>query len=76
MIEAALEGKEARLVRLGVEQSGAIHGRRGGELRPVAEIRPEEVFALKYQRQFNQPPPDDILQAFHEILRDVEQKIA
>lgn len=76
LIEAALEGKEARLVRLGVEQSGSIHGLKGGELRSVAEIRPEEVFALKYQRQFDQPPPDDILQAFHEILRDVEQKIA
>jgi DNA repair protein SbcD/Mre11 len=74
-IEAALEGKEARLVRLGVEQASSLRGLKGGELRPVSERRPEEVFALKYKRQFNQPPPDDILQAFYEVLRDVEQTI-
>jgi exonuclease SbcD len=67
-VEAALEGKQARLVRLGIE-AGSADSRAAAELRPIAEISPLEVFRRKYGRDFPaaaEPPPDLVL-AFEEL---------
>jgi exonuclease SbcD len=67
-VEAALEGKHARLVRLGTELVGA-DARTAAELRPIAELSPVDVFRRKYGRDFpaaTEPPPD-LLLAFEEL---------
>jgi exonuclease SbcD len=69
-IEAAIEGKAARLVRLGVETAGARRAG-AGELRPIAQISPEEVFRRKFDRDFGGEPPSDLLLAFQELHQTI-----
>jgi DNA repair protein SbcD/Mre11 len=73
-IEAALEGKEARLARLGVVFEGTSQALGDVELRPLAELLPEQVFRRKWEREYGGPPPDDVLSAFAELLDQVSQE--
>jgi exonuclease SbcD len=73
-IEEALDGKAPRLVKLTLEPTG--DGRALGEGAPVESLRdlgPEEVFLDRYRRDHAEPPPPSLLEAFHELLEQVEQ---
>jgi DNA repair protein SbcD/Mre11 len=67
-VEEALAGKEARLARLGVETTGTSRSLGDVEVTPLAELRPEQVFLRKWQKDFGGAPPDEALAAFHELL--------
>jgi exonuclease SbcD len=73
-VEEALAGKEARLARLGVETGGTALALGDVEARPLAELRPEQVFLRKWEKDFGGEPPGDVLAAFHELLDQVGQE--
>jgi exonuclease SbcD len=72
-IEAALDGKRPRLVRLGVEPTGdgEALGDRGAQLR-LAELDPREVFARLWARDHAEPPGDAVLAGFDRLLAEVQ----
>lgn len=74
-VEAALEGKAPRLVRLAVETrgDGAALADRVAQ-RMLEDLQPGEVFANCYRRRFDEEPPDDLVAAFHELLEQVHQE--
>ncbi len=74
IVEGALAGKEARLARLGVETAGTARALGDVELKPLAELQPEEVLVRKWEKDFGASPPPDVLVAFHELLDLVNQE--
>jgi len=73
MVESALAGKEARFARLTVETAGSGLALGDVDDRAVADLRPEEVFKAKHEKDFGSSPSDDLLVAFHELLDQVNQ---
>ncbi|MBS1117941.1 MAG: exonuclease sbcCD subunit [Deltaproteobacteria bacterium] len=77
LVETALEGKRARLVRLGVEQTGdglALGDRidlMSGTQR-LAEVDPREVFVRLWARNHAEPPAQPVLDAFDRLLSEVQ----
>ncbi len=72
-IEAALEGKLPRLIRLGTEATGdgaalGDHGR-GQQL---AELAPTEVFERCWRRRYGEEPSAAIRGAFQRLLDEVQ----
>ena len=73
-VEAALEGKAARLVRLGRTRTGdeaALADRIIARM--LGDLTPEEVFANRYRRLYDEDPPDELQAAFAELLELVHQ---
>jgi len=73
-IEEALEGKRARLVKLGVTYVDVE--RDTPSLAPeqhLRELAPEDVFARCFASTFDAEPADDLLAAFHELVDAVHQ---
>lgn len=72
MIEAALDGKRARLVQLHVERtgSGATLGDRVVAKR-LAELDPREVFGRLWARDHAEPPSAAVSGAFDRLLAEV-----
>jgi exonuclease SbcD len=72
LVEAALEGKRARLVYLHVEHTGdrAALGDRVTSQR-LAELDPREVFVRLWARRHAAPPADAVLAAFDRLLAEV-----
>ena len=71
-IEAALDGKHARLVRLGVETTGdgaALADRIAA--RRLAELDPREVFARLWARDHAEPPGAPVAAGFDRLLAEV-----
>lgn len=71
-IEAALEGKHARLVRLGVEATGdgaALADRIAA--RRLAELDPREVFGRLWARDHVEPPGAAVEAGFDRLLAEV-----
>jgi DNA repair protein SbcD/Mre11 len=71
-VDAALEGKLPRLIRLGTEATGdgaslGDHGR-GQQL---AELEPTEVFERCWRRRYNEAPSAAIRGAFQRLLDEV-----
>lgn len=72
-VEAALDGKRPRLVRLGVELTGD-----GGALgdrivrQRLAEIDPREVFFRLWARDHAEPPGDAVLAGFDRLLAELQ----
>ncbi|MCB9594854.1 MAG: exonuclease SbcCD subunit D C-terminal domain-containing protein [Sandaracinaceae bacterium] len=76
-IEAALEGKAVRLVKIGVEYAGVAG--------PLAEVVPprrqlgdltvEEVFRQSYARRFEGDPSPALLAAFHEVAEAARHRL-
>lgn len=68
-VDEALAGKAARLVRVGVKRTGT--GGALGDAEPaksLADLRPDEVFLLCYERSFKDPPSPALLDAFAELV--------
>ena len=75
-VEDALQRKEARLARLGVESAGSRLALGDVEVQALGELRPEEVFLRKWEADFEGVPPAELLSAFHELLDLVHQEPA
>ena len=71
-IEAALDGKRARLVRIGIEVTGdgAALGDRIASRR-LAELDPRDVFGRLWARHHAEPPTAAVLGAFDRLLAEV-----
>ena len=76
LVEDALTGKEPRLARLCVETGGMDRALSGAELTALGDLRPEQVFLRKWEKDFGGAPPPDALAAFHELLDRVHQEPA
>jgi exonuclease SbcD len=72
LVEAALDGKRARLVYLHVEQTGdrATLGDRVAMQR-LAELDPRDVFVRLWARGHAEPPGEPVLAAFDRLLAEV-----
>ncbi|HWO22607.1 MAG TPA: exonuclease SbcCD subunit D C-terminal domain-containing protein [Kofleriaceae bacterium] len=72
LVEAALEGRRARLVYLHVEQTGdrATLGDRVAMQR-LAELDPRDVFVRLWARGHAEPPGEAVLAAFDRLLSEV-----
>jgi DNA repair protein SbcD/Mre11 len=74
-VEAALEGRAARLVKLTPAYTGTGHaladGRPGLSLK---ERTPEDVFRARHARDYVEPPEPALLEAFHSLLTQVQEE--
>jgi DNA repair protein SbcD/Mre11 len=71
-IDDALEGKAARLVRLSVDYTGDGRALAESARTDLREVTPEEVFKRLYAKLHEDPPPYDLLDAFQELVEQVE----
>lgn len=72
-IEAALDGKPARLLKLTTEYPGAVAGMQPAvPAQRLEELKPEGVFRERYRQQFDAAPPDRLIAAFHELVEDAQ----
>jgi exonuclease SbcD len=69
IVEAALDGRAARLVRLVVEYrgDGVILADRAGE-QSLAEIEPREVLVRRWAQLHQGAPPDEVVAAFERLV--------
>ena len=72
-VERAVEGKNARLVKIEKPRAGDGDPADGGTLVQLSEVTPEEVFRMKHSRDVGGDPPADLLAAFREILAQAEE---
>ncbi|WP_224364942.1 exonuclease SbcCD subunit D C-terminal domain-containing protein [Hyalangium versicolor] len=73
-VEAALEGKAARLVKLTPTYTGT--GLVLAESQPSLSLRertPEDVFKARYSRFYQEPMAPELLEAFHSLLTHVQE---
>ena len=73
-IEGALEGKPVRLARIVTEYSG--HGKALGDAAQAKGLKGmevEEIFKLRWAREYETVPGKEILTAFHELLEQALQ---
>lgn len=71
LVEAALEGKRPRLVRLGVEQTGTGAALADGVVARLAEVDPRDVFVKLWARDHADPPGEVVLRAFDRLVSEV-----
>jgi exonuclease SbcD len=73
-VEAALEGKAVRLVKLTPSYTGTgqalAEAQQGLSLR---ERTPEDVFKARYDRDYQEPMTPALLEAFHTLLTQVQE---
>lgn len=73
-VEKALEGKRARLVKIAIAYSGdrkTLSETHGGQR--LADLLPRDVLIRRYQRDYEDSPPAELLAAFEELLDAVNQ---
>jgi DNA repair protein SbcD/Mre11 len=73
-VEAALEGKAARLVKLTPAYTGT--GLVLAETQPGLSLRertPEDVFKARYARDYQEPMAPAVLESFHTLLTAVQE---
>ncbi len=74
-VEAALEGKAARLVKITPQYTGT--GLALAESRPGPSLKdrtPEDVFRARYAQDYSEPLAPVLLEAFHELLTQVQEE--
>lgn len=74
-VEAALEGKHARLVRIGLELGGdgrSLADRVVDEM--LEELLPEKVFTNRWVEAYGGEPPADMMSAFLDLVEQVHQE--
>jgi DNA repair protein SbcD/Mre11 len=73
LVEAALDGKRPRLIRLGTETTGdgGALGDRLAQQR-LAELDPRDVFVRLWGRDHAEPPGDAVLAGFARLLAEVQ----
>ena len=73
-VEDALQGKAARLARLGVTLTGTGDALGDIEVRSIADLRPEEVLRARWARDHQGDPPAELIRTFDELLDLVRQE--
>ncbi len=72
-IEAVLDGRPARLLKLTSEYAGAITGLEPAlPAQRLEQLKPDGVFRERYRQQYENDPPPSLMAAFHELLEKVE----
>lgn len=71
-VERALEGKNARLVKLERPRLGDGDPMDGQAFVHLSEVTPEQVFRMKHSRDVGGDPPEELLAAFLEVLAEAE----
>ena len=73
-VEAALEGKAVRLVKLTPSYTGTGHALAEAQLGlSLRERTPEDVFKARYDRDYQEPMAPALLEAFHTLLTQVQE---
>jgi exonuclease SbcD len=72
-IEKAVEGKNARLVKVDPPQRGTGEAASEQVAASLSEVTPEEVFRMKHARDVGGAPAVELLSAFNEILVQAEE---
>lgn len=76
-IEAALDGKPVRLLKLTSEYPAAVSGLVSDvPSRRLEELQPDGVFRERYRQQFEEDPPQPLMAAFHALLEEVQGREA
>ncbi len=73
-IEVALEGKRARLVKISIAYTGdrkTLSESRPGQR--LADVSPHDVLLRRYNRDYQEAPPQELLEAFDELLDAIGQ---
>ncbi len=73
LVEADVDGKHPRLVKIAVEYIGEGGALADEETAALEELTPEQVFRRLYATRYPDEPPADLLTAFHELLDGVHQ---
>lgn len=73
-VEAALDGRAPRLVKLDVIRTGRGLALADHHAVDLGTLAPEEVFRRRWARDHEGPPPDALLAAFHELRERVAQE--
>ncbi|WP_224243054.1 exonuclease SbcCD subunit D C-terminal domain-containing protein [Hyalangium gracile] len=74
-VEAVLEGKAARLVKLTPSYTGTGQVLAETSLgRSLRERTPEDVFKARYERDYQEPLAPELLEAFHALLTHVQEE--
>jgi exonuclease SbcD len=75
LLEEALAGREARLVRIAPpKRAGDGESLADAGVATIADLQPEAVFRLKYERDYKLQPSDELVASFHELLDLVKQR--
>jgi exonuclease SbcD len=73
LVEAALDGKRPRLIRLGTETTGDGHALADGLARQrLAELDPRDVFVKLWRRDHAEAPGEPVLAGFDRLLAEVQ----
>ena len=67
-IEEALEGRNARLVKMDPPRRGSGESAAEQVAMQLSEVTPEEVFRMKHARDVGGEPPDELVAAFRKVL--------
>ncbi len=75
-IEAALQGKAVRLVRIAAEYAGrqGADGEDEGRLVELGQLRPEDLFARAWEQAYGSAADEQTLADFALLLQDVQQE--
>ncbi|MFN7989453.1 MAG: exonuclease SbcCD subunit D C-terminal domain-containing protein [Thermoanaerobaculia bacterium] len=74
LVEEALEGKDARLVKITATGTGTGAPLSGGADADLTDLRPEEVFRRKWAKEHGGEPAPEHVAAFHELLEAAERE--
>ncbi len=71
-VEAALEDRAARLVRLNVVRTDVGDALASVEEPTLSDLTPEEVFLRRWAREYSGDPPAELLAAFHQLTDELD----
>lgn len=67
-IAEALEGRDARLVKITPHRTGSGEPLADGSGKSLSDLTPETVFRKLWERGSSEPVPDELVAAFHELV--------
>jgi exonuclease SbcD len=75
LLEEALAGREARLLRIAPpKRAGDGESLADAGVATIADLQPEAVFRLKFERDYKLQPSDELVASFHELLDLVKHR--
>ncbi len=74
LVDAALEGRDARLVKITPEYTGTGAALQAGGVLDLTDLQPEEVFRRIWAQKYEGEPAGEHLAAFHELVEAAERE--
>lgn len=74
LVEEALEGREARLLKITATGAGTGAALAGGANADLTQLGPEDVFRRKWAKEHGGGPGPEHLAAFHDLLETAEKE--